>query len=47
MSLQVNWLIGNAHPNAKKITLKAAPTYLPTAPLRPSGLIRPVRLLAG
>jgi hypothetical protein len=41
----VNRLIGDKQPGAAKITFTAAPTYLPSAPLRPSGLIGPVRLL--
>ncbi len=43
--LWVNRLIGDVQPNAQKIAFTAAPTYLPNAPLRPSGLIGPVRLL--
>ena len=42
----VNRLIGAAQPGAKKITFTAAPTYVPEAPLRPSGLIGPVVLRA-
>jgi hypothetical protein len=42
--LWVNRLIGDAQPGAKKITWTALPTYKPDAPLRPSGLIGPVRL---
>jgi hypothetical protein len=42
----VNRLIGDAQPNARKITFTAAPTYVPGAPLRPSGLMGPVRLFA-
>jgi hypothetical protein len=44
--LWVNRLIGDSQPGAKKITFTNMPTYLPTAPLRPSGLIGPVALLA-
>jgi hypothetical protein len=44
-NLWVNRLIGDAQPNADKITFTVTPPYLPTAPLRPSGLIGPVRLL--
>ncbi len=45
--LWVNRLIGDAQPGvAQKITSTPQPTYLPTAPLRPSGLIGPVTLLA-
>ena len=42
--LWVNRLIGDMQPNAKKVTFTAAPTYLPNAPLRTSGLIGPVTL---
>lgn len=42
--LWVNRLIGDAQPGAHKITWTAMPTYQPDAPLRPSGLIGPVRL---
>jgi alpha-L-rhamnosidase len=45
-NLWVNRLIGDAQPGAKKITFTAMPTYRADAPLRPSGLIGPVRLLA-
>jgi hypothetical protein len=42
----VNRLIGDAQPNVKqRVTWTAVPTYRPDAPLRPSGLIGPVRLL--
>jgi alpha-L-rhamnosidase len=44
-NLWVNRLIGDAQPGAQKITFTTLPTYLPAAPLRPSGLIGPVRLL--
>jgi len=44
-SLWVNRLIGDAQAGAQKITFTTLPTYLPDAPLRPSGLIGPVRLL--
>lgn len=44
-NLWVNRLIGDAQPGAQKITFTTLPTYLPDAPLRPSGLIGPVRLL--
>ncbi|WP_313958585.1 glycosyl hydrolase [Novosphingobium sp. 9] len=40
----VNRLIGDAQPGAKAITWTAMPTYRADAPLRPSGLIGPVRL---
>lgn len=42
----VNRLIGDAQPGAKKITFTTLPTYRPDAPLRASGLIGPVRLMA-
>ena len=45
-NLWVNRLIGDAQPGAQKVTFVAAPTYRPDAPLRPSGLIGPVTLLA-
>lgn len=41
----VNRLIGDAQPGAVPITWTALPTYRADAPLRPSGLIGPVRLL--
>ncbi|TCM20676.1 alpha-L-rhamnosidase-like protein [Novosphingobium sp. PhB165] len=41
----VNRLIGDAQPGAHKVTWTSTPTYLPNAPLRPSGLIGPVYLL--
>jgi hypothetical protein len=44
-NLWVNRLIGDAQPGASKITFTAMPTYRKDAPLRPSGLIGPVRLL--
>jgi hypothetical protein len=44
-NLWVNRLIGDQQPGARKITYTAVPTYKPDAPLRPSGLIGPVRLL--
>jgi hypothetical protein len=43
--LWVNRLIGDAQPGAQKITFTTLKTYLPSAPLRPSGLIGPVSLL--
>jgi alpha-L-rhamnosidase len=43
-NLWVNRLIGDKQPGAEKITFTAAPTYKPDAPLRPSGLIGPVKL---
>lgn len=42
----VNRLIGDAQPGATKVAFTAAPTYKPDAPLRPSGLIGPVTLVA-
>ncbi len=45
--LWVNRLIGDAQPGViHKITFTSLPTYGPDAPLRPSGLIGPVSLLA-
>lgn len=44
-NLWANRLIGDAQPGAAKITFVAAPTYRPDAPLRPAGLIGPVRVL--
>lgn len=41
-NIWVNRLIGDQQPGAQKETLTAAPTYMPNAPLRPSGLIGPV-----
>lgn len=41
----VNRLVGDAQPGAVPITWTAMPTYRADAPLRPSGLIGPVRLL--
>ena len=43
-NLWVNRLIGDVQPGAEQVTFTAAPTYLPDAPLRPSGLIGPVSL---
>jgi hypothetical protein len=40
----VNRLIGDAGPGEEKITFTTVPTYHADAPLRPSGLIGPVRL---
>jgi len=42
----VNRLIGDKQPGATRITFTAAPTYRADAPLRPSGLIGPVRVLS-
>jgi alpha-L-rhamnosidase len=44
-NLWVNRLVGDAQPDAKKVTFTALPTYRADAPLRPSGLIGPVRIL--
>jgi len=44
--LWVNRLIGDAQPDAETITFTTSATYRPDAPLRPSGLLGPVRLLA-
>lgn len=45
-NLWVNRFIGDAQPGANKIASTTVPTFEPGAPLRPSGLIGPVRLLA-
>lgn len=45
-NLWVNRLIGDAQPDATKVTWTAIPTYRADAPLRPSGLIGPVTLEA-
>lgn len=42
----INRLIGDKQDGAERVTFVAAPTYRADAPLRPSGLIGPVRLLA-
>jgi hypothetical protein len=44
-NLWVNRLIGDAQPSAAKIAFTTMPTYRPDAPLRPSGLIGPVRIM--
>jgi hypothetical protein len=44
-NLWVNRLIGDKQPGAEKITFTIAPTYKADAPLRPAGLIGPVKLL--
>lgn len=44
-NLWVNRLIGDQQPGATKITWTDQPTYRADAPLRPSGLIGPVRLV--
>ena len=41
----INRLIGDVQPGAQKITWTSIPTYTAQAPLRPSGLVGPVRLL--
>ncbi len=46
-NLWVNRLIGDAQPEAEKVTWTSTPVYLPKAPLRPSGLLGPVTLLVG
>ena len=43
-NLWVNRLIGDAQPGATRITFTAMPSYTKDAPLRPSGLIGPVKL---
>ncbi|MEI5689088.1 glycosyl hydrolase [Sphingomonas kyungheensis] len=45
-NLWVNRLIGDAQPGATKVTWTAMPAYRADAPLRPSGLIGPVTLVA-
>ena len=42
----INRLIGDAQPGAQRTSFTAVPAYRPDAPLRPSGLLRPVRLVA-
>lgn len=44
-NLWVNRLIGDAQPGAAKITFTTGPAYSADAPLRPSGLLGPVRLI--
>jgi hypothetical protein len=44
-NLWVNRLIGDAQPGVKPQTFTTGPTYLPDAPLRPSGLLGPVRII--
>ncbi|WP_230983862.1 glycosyl hydrolase [Caulobacter rhizosphaerae] len=44
-NLWVNRLIGDAQPGAAPIAYAATPAYTADAPLRPSGLIGPVRLM--
>lgn len=45
-NLWVNRLIGDQQPDANPITYTSIKTYSPSAPLRSSGLIGPVRLLS-
>lgn len=45
-NLWVNRLIGDQQPDAQKITSTIFPTYSAKSPLRPSGLLGPVQLLA-
>ena len=45
-NLWVNRLIGDAQPGADKVTFTVSPPYTAGAPLRPSGLLGPVRLVA-
>ncbi|MET0657469.1 MAG: glycosyl hydrolase [Steroidobacteraceae bacterium] len=45
-NLWVNRLIGDAQPGSQKVTYTPSPTYKADAPLRPSGLIGPVKLLS-
>jgi hypothetical protein len=45
-NLWVNRLIGDAQPGVQPVTFTTGATYQPTAPLQPSGLLGPVRLLA-
>ncbi len=43
-NLWVNRLIGDAQQNAEKVAFTVSPAYTPGAPLRPSGLLGPVRI---
>jgi hypothetical protein len=45
-NLWANRLIGDAQPGAASVAFSTVPTYRPDAPLRPSGLIGPVSLIA-
>lgn len=45
-NLWVNRLIGDARKEGPRITSTSRPVYKPDTPLRPSGLIGPVRLLS-
>ena len=42
----INRLIGDVQPGAEPVAKVVSPTYVPDAPLRPSGLIGPVTVLA-
>ena len=44
-NLWVNRLIGDAQPDARRVAHTTGPTYSAAAPLRPSGLLGPVRLV--
>jgi hypothetical protein len=44
-NLWVNRLIGDVQPGATKVTFTVTPPYNASAPLRPSGLLGPVRIL--
>lgn len=44
-NLWVNRLVGDKQPGATKLTWTAMPTYKADAPLRPSGLLGPVKLM--
>ena len=44
-NLWVNRLIGDQQPGAKKYTFTVLPTHKADAPLRPSGLLGPVRMI--
>lgn len=45
-NLWVNRLIGDAQPGAEPVTFTTVPTFRPDAPLRPSGLLGPVKILS-
>lgn len=45
-NLWVNRLVGDAQPDAEKVTFTVSAPYNANAPLRPSGLIGPVRVLS-
>jgi hypothetical protein len=44
-NLWVNRLIGDVQPGAEKVTFTVSAPYNANAPLRPSGLIGPVRIV--